>query len=486
MFWKKGVPFMHHLNSFVMIFFVSNLIAEELYFDRSPYLQSLTSHSVLIASQSEQPCIAKIQYGRQSEIWEYTLLEDSTGHNHIFYLENLDLNSSYFYQVTHTDEKIWPKASFQTLPIQGQELSISVFGDSGWRGEGQDAVAQVLRDAHSPLILHLGDLAYPVGHPYTYQYNFFEVYSDILSSASVYPVLGNHDCFISDEYWKDAFYLPANNPEQDESYYSFDAGDVHFAALNTCSESISQNQKGWLEKDLSLTSQIWKIVYFHNPPYSNGGHGDTVNLQTFLVPLLERYTVDLVLSGHDHSYERFYPLSQGRIRDGFQDPEYVNPAGIIYVVSGGGGGGLYDENKNSASYLSPVFKSVYHAVILHISPTELVAEALGAQNATIDTFSIRKIPAKKPKLSFIRGDANSSGDVGISDAIAILQFLFLGGIEICSEAADSNGSSDVSISDAVSLLYFLFLGGSRPPIPFPECGTLESANETGCLHSCNL
>ncbi|MBI4602595.1 MAG: PKD domain-containing protein [Planctomycetes bacterium] len=90
----------------------------------------------------------------------------------------------------------------------------------------------------------------------------------------------------------------------------------------------------------------------------------------------------------------------------------------------------------------------------------------------------------KPLVAFLRGDCNSDGALGLSDAIFELAYLFLGGEEpSCHEACDANGDGAVGISDAIYALSFLFLGGPSLPPPFPSCGT--GSLSLGCVqHSC--
>jgi hypothetical protein len=83
--------------------------------------------------------------------------------------------------------------------------------------------------------------------------------------------------------------------------------------------------------------------------------------------------------------------------------------------------------------------------------------------------------------SFLRGDANGDGAQDISDAVAILSFLFLGeGINDCKDAADVNDDGSNDISDAVALLNYLFSGAVQPPMPFDSCGTDPSIDGLGC------
>lgn len=82
---------------------------------------------------------------------------------------------------------------------------------------------------------------------------------------------------------------------------------------------------------------------------------------------------------------------------------------------------------------------------------------------------------------FVRGDCNADGDLNITDGIAALGFLFLGGAEPpCLEACNPDDSADLNISDAIAILNFLFLGGQGPAPPYPDCGTDETEGPS-CL-----
>ena len=82
---------------------------------------------------------------------------------------------------------------------------------------------------------------------------------------------------------------------------------------------------------------------------------------------------------------------------------------------------------------------------------------------------------------FVRGDADSSGQIRLTDAVAILIRLFLGGEPFdCDDAADVNDSGTVDITDAVYLLNHLFAGGPEPNPPFPACGTDPTPDGLTC------
>src|SRR5262249_41006487 len=92
----------------------------------------------------------------------------------------------------------------------------------------------------------------------------------------------------------------------------------------------------WLDNDLRSTRQFWRIVYFHYPPYATGQNvNDTQSfwVRQYVVPILEKNGVQLVLSGHEHSYQRSVPIRKSSIVDA--------AIGTSYFTSGGGGAILY-------------------------------------------------------------------------------------------------------------------------------------------------
>jgi hypothetical protein len=104
--------------------------------------------------------------------------------------------------------------------------------------------------------------------------------------------------------------------------------------------------------------------------------------------------------------------------------------------------------------------------------TLLAAAVLGAAAAPAGAFC----------TPFRRGDVNADGKVDLSDGVATLNFLFLGGAATsCPDAADANADGDIEIADAVFTFTYLFLGGKEPPAPGPtECGENSGEIFLGC------
>jgi hypothetical protein len=218
-----------------------------------------------------------------------------------------------------------------------EPVRFSVLGDSGDATADQYALAEQIRSYPATFMLHLGDMAYGSGSFQEFQEKYFDVYEDLIQSVPVFPVPGNHEYRSPDAGpYRALFDLPNN-----ERWYSFDWGRIHFTALDT--EQLGDEQDAWLDKDLASSDQPWKVVFLHKGPYSSGVHGSNEEVEDRFTPLFERHGVDLVFSGHDHHYERTKPIG-----------------GIPYIVSGGGGAGTYPVTPSEfTAFADEVIEFVY-------------------------------------------------------------------------------------------------------------------------------
>lgn len=202
-------------------------------------------------------------------------------------------------------------------------VKFAALGDIG-NSSNAAAVAQMTRNRGAQFILMLGDLCYG-SLPLATQVN--ANYSVEKSAGKLWPVLNNHEfddaCGGGNmaSGYRACFSLPNN-----ERYYDFKRGPVHFFAINSDTEpdgtSATSKQALWLKGKLAATTSPWQIVFFHHPPYSSGSeHGSTGYMQW----PFEAWGADAVLSGHDHDYERIMRDVNG---DGVKIP---------YIVSGLGG-----------------------------------------------------------------------------------------------------------------------------------------------------
>jgi 3',5'-cyclic AMP phosphodiesterase CpdA len=185
------------------------------------------------------------------------------------------------------------------------------------------------------------------------------------SGLRVAGVLGNHDYLVGRGRYEFGL-LGMPGP-----YYTRMLGDAQLFLLD--STNVNDRQTAWLENRLAASSAIWKIVVFHHPPYTCGGHAGDQNVQRRWVPLFERYGVQLVLSGHDHNYERF-----------------VARNGVTYVVHGGGAAGLYPLTRCPSAYPRRARARVEHGFLYVAATAErLDGYAVNTRGRVTDRFSLQ-------------------------------------------------------------------------------------------------
>jgi predicted MPP superfamily phosphohydrolase len=203
------------------------------------------------------------------------------------------------------------------LPNKEGSFKFGVLGDFGVGDQKQFQLADQMATLHGrfkyDVVVTVGDNILGSERPQDFQKKF-EIPYKLLLDAGVkfYASLGNHDS-------REQRYYKLFNMDG-KLYYSFSPKpNIRFFALD--STYPVPEQISWLEKELAASDQDWKIVYFHQPLYSSGDqHGPDVQLRKVIEPLFVKYNVSVVLSGHDHFYERIKPQK-----------------GIAYFVVGSGG-----------------------------------------------------------------------------------------------------------------------------------------------------
>jgi hypothetical protein len=278
-------------------------------------------------------------------------------------------DTTYCYEIKAGDA-VLGRAGFHTAPAagQGKPIRFVAFGDSGTGSSDQMAAYTQLRTVPFDFLIHTGDVGYGNGTSTELQQHFFDVYADTLEDFPAFPSSGNHEYNSADAApFREAFDLPTNGgPSGTERWYSFDWGDAHFVALDT--ERTGPVQAKWLEADLAANKRPWTIVFNHKPPYSSGEHGNDGGFQTYFNPILEKYKVQLVLSGHDHDYERMNTMK-----------------GVTYVVTGGGGAGTRPVGKSSFTAFS---EAVIHFVYVTIEGDTLTLHAIDGAGKEFDSVVI--------------------------------------------------------------------------------------------------
>lgn len=336
--------------------------ADERVFIRPPFLQQVGASSALLVFRSKTPpdSVSVTTLDGRAVMVAAAELDDSvpSGEQWIARLEGLEPGTGYCYSLSGLKSPV----GFRTAPAarSGASVRFVAFGDSG-DGAYQPEIFAQFRKVPFDLLLHLGDIAYQSGTESQLDQQFFRVYAPILRSFSAFPTAGNHDYATRKaEPFLGSFVLPENGDP--ERFYSFDWGDVHFTALDT--EQIGSEQAQWLDADLSRSTARWNIVYAHRPPYSSGEHGSLYSFRQHFGPILERHRVPLVLSGHEHDYERSKPQN-----------------GVTYIVSGGGG---HNTRPVGVSAFTAFSEPVLHFLYVDISGDRLLVHAIDGVGREFD------------------------------------------------------------------------------------------------------
>lgn len=389
---------------------------------RGPYLQSPSSTSIIIKWRTAKALPSQVRYGTIPGKWDQLVETKANIRNHEVLIDDLEPDTRYYYKVSGLDKEGF---YFRTAPTEGEARSVRVWvlGDSG----SGDERAEKVRDAYyrfnkgpaADLILSLGDAAYPDGTDAEYQEAFFEMYPDTLATTPVFPTPGNHD-FNTDmgAPYFDIFSLPIDGKtggvaSGTESYYSFNFANIHFVSLDT---RLSDRLPGseiyrWLIADLEANQQDWTIVFSHYPLYSKGRHNSDdigsimAEFREYYTPIFETYGVDLVLSGHNHSYERSFPLfghrgkadtllesmktdsGDGRIDgDGAYRKTGAND-GVIYIVAGSASKAHIYPLNHPANYIS---MAELGSLVLDFNGNKLNATFVSPNPQAVDYFTVVK------------------------------------------------------------------------------------------------
>jgi hypothetical protein len=272
-----------------------------------------------------------------------------------------------------------PAASVPTTPLPNQagSLKFAVLGDFGTGEREQYEMAAQMAKTHQQfkyeLVVLVGDNLYGSERPQDFKTKFEDPYKPLLDAGvKFYASLGNHDSR------EQRFYKLFNM--NGEFYYSFKAPvqDVRFFALDSTYPEPEQVE--WIANELRTSNEAWKILFFHHPLYSSGGrHGSDLRLRETLEPLFVNENVSLVLTGHDHFYERVKPQK-----------------GIQYFVVGSGGKLRAGNIEDDSPILAKGFDTDLSFMVAELFEDQLTFNTISRAGAVIDSGAMirREAPTK--------------------------------------------------------------------------------------------
>lgn len=207
--------------------------------------------------------------------------------------------------------------------------------------------------------------------------------------------LADPDVRTLSNHWRNVFTLPRNGPAGlEETAYYFDYQGARIISLN--SNERQEDQVAWLRSVLAQNPMRWTIVTFHHPIFSPARNRDNPALRAAWKPVFDEFKVDLVLTGHDHTYARSGDLT-GRERVGTKNmPAGYNQAydpaiGTVYVVSVSGPK-MYDITADAWAVRAAEDTQLFQ--IITVDGDELRFEARTATNRLYDSFTLRKRPSQ--------------------------------------------------------------------------------------------
>lgn len=415
---------------------------------RGPYMNSALQSSIVIRWRTDVATNGKVNYGTMAGALTQSVTDNTVTTEHVVTLTGLAANTLYYYSIGSTTQTLQGDANnyFKTMPAVGstQKIRVLAMGDMGNNSTNQMNVRNAWQtfngSNYTDAWILMGDNAYNSGTDAEYQSTFFDIYQGNLTKNHVlWPSPGNHDYANSSARqadhvipYYDIFSLPSAGQaggvaSGTEAFYSYNYGNVHFVALdsygweagNTRLYDTLGPQAVWLKQDLAANTQPWTVVYFHHPPYTKGSHNsdsetELINMRQKIVPILERYKVDLVLNGHSHCYERSYLInghyglestfspathalsSSSAKYDGTANScTYIKNAtevrnGIVYAVVGSAGqvGGSTTGYPHNAMYYSNITEG--GALFFEVEANRMNAKWIGSDGLVRDNFTIMK------------------------------------------------------------------------------------------------
>ena len=200
-------------------------------------------------------------------------------------------------------------AALAPADLDGPAYTVYAAGDiadcrqRGWQYTGAALTAELiageLKDKPDAAVLSLGDHTYPVGLAAEFRDCYAPTWGRF--KQRTYPTPGNHEYYGSKA--ASGYFDYFGRPD----YYSFQLGSWHVISLNSHLPAARRGEQlAWLKDDLARHPARCTLAYWHAPLYSSGGHRAPNTMQPAWQALHDA-GAELVLSGHDHDYERFAP-----------------------------------------------------------------------------------------------------------------------------------------------------------------------------------
>ncbi len=320
-----------------------------------------------------------------------------------------DLKADTLYSYRVGGDSSWSEwNNFHTASDKPAPFSFLYFGDaqndisSMW---SRVVRAAVLNAPGARFMVHAGDLV-AEGYDEHLWDEWTRALGFVTAMIPCLPVTGNHDLhhppaegkaiLSAEPPWNATFSLPANGPDAPEQRglsYSIDYQGVRFIALDVNvwantdfvaseRERIAKSELSWLEHELNANPNRWTIVVQHQTMYSVGKERDYKEMRDALLPLYDKYGVDLVLQGHDHQYARTFKLAANKVVS-------ETAKGTVYVISVSGPK-MYEHDNRFDTLMAKTIQNRQMYQVIDVKPEQIMFHAYAATGELLDDFTLRK------------------------------------------------------------------------------------------------
>jgi hypothetical protein len=370
---------------------------------KGPWMQHVTPTSAVVLVEVDPPAPVTIEVGMGAAVGSTDAGAGSVIESrevralHSILVKGLEPATRYPFTVRASGASRYGAITTAPRDESGDPFRFLVYGDNRSDDATHAAVVVAMVGRASSFLVNTGDFVERGSSRSEWQ-SFFDIEAPLTRERPIFSCVGNHE--LTDGAGLDyvRYFGPAELPKEvvapapavtgiplhdagspkltlDQLSGTFRWSNARFFMVNGMVPYTTGPTRAWLENALTDSDNepglVWRIVVVHHGPWSSGPHGDNKILHDGNVPqLLRAHKVDLVLSGHDHIYER-----------GWAD-------GLAYVVSGGGGSPVYRVKKSEKT--SRRYESTHHFVEAYVSAVAIQLVAIRPDGSTIESCALAK------------------------------------------------------------------------------------------------
>ena len=371
---------------------------------KGPWMQHVTPTSAVVLVEVDPPAPVTIELGLSSAVGSTDAGAGSVIESrdvralHSILVKGLEPATRYAFTVRVGATTRYGALTTAPREETGEPFRFLVYGDTRSDDAAHAAVVVAMVGRASSFLVNTGDFV-ERGNSRSEWQSFFDIEAPLMRERPLFSCVGNHELTEGAGLDYVRYFGPAELPKEavapapavtgvplhdagspakltlDQLSGTFRWSNARFFMVNGMVPLTSGPTRAWLDRVLTDSDNepglVWRIVVVHHGPWSSGPHGDNKLLQEANIPqLLSAHKVDLVISGHDHIYER-----------GWSD-------GIAYIVSGGGGSPVYRVKK--AEKTSRRYESVHHFVEAFVSPVAIQFVAMRPDGSTVESCALAK------------------------------------------------------------------------------------------------